>query len=225
LLGYVSERLVNLTFHGVGPRPRPLEPGEDRVWVSLDGFRAILDSVVGRPDVRITFDDGNASDLEHALPELRLRGLTATFFVVAGRLRTPGFLDEPGVRALAAAGMPIGSHGMHHRPWRELDDRRLREELYDARRLLEDVIRAPVKEAACPFGSYDRRVLRALRGSGYERVYTSDRGPERPDAWLQGRYTVHHGDEEAVVERILAAARSPGRALGRRAKRLVKRWR
>ena len=59
-----------------------------------------------------------------ALPALRERGLTATFFVVAGRLGEPGFLDERGVRALADAGMAIGCHGMRHRPWRGLDERR-----------------------------------------------------------------------------------------------------
>jgi peptidoglycan/xylan/chitin deacetylase (PgdA/CDA1 family) len=221
----VTKRLVNLTFHGVGRPERPLEPGEDGTWVSLDAFRAILDSVVGRTDVRITFDDGNASDLAHALPELRRRGLTATFFVVAARLRTPGFLDDAGVRELAAAGMGIGSHGMRHRPWRGLDDGGLREELYEARRLLEDVVGGPVTHAACPFGSYDRRVLQALRAYGYEGVYTSDRGTERPDAWLQARNSVHDGDEGTLVERILRSARRPRGALAGRPKRLVKRLR
>ena len=216
---------MNLTFHGVGPRERALEPGEDRTWVAVDTFRAVLDSAAGRPDVRITFDDGNASDLRYALPELRRRGLTATFFVVAGRLRTPGFLDEAGVRELAGAGMTIGTHGMRHRPWRHLNDTELRVELDDSRRLLEDIVGGDIAQAACPFGSYDRHVLHALRGYGYERVYTSDRGIERPDAWLQARNTVHDGEEGTLVERVLSSARHPRTALGHRAKRLVKRWR
>ena len=49
---------------------------------------------------------------------------------------------------------------MLHRPWRELGDSALHEELVDAKRILEDVVGRPVTEAACPFGSYDRRVLR-----------------------------------------------------------------
>ena len=43
--------------------------------------------------MRISFDDGNASDLEIGLPALLERGLTATFFVLAGRLGRPGSLD------------------------------------------------------------------------------------------------------------------------------------
>jgi peptidoglycan/xylan/chitin deacetylase (PgdA/CDA1 family) len=221
----VQQRSINLTFHGVGDPGRHLSAGEEDVWVSHRQFLAVLDSVVGRSDVRITFDDGNPSDVEHALPALRGRGLSATFFVVAGRVGTPGFLDVDGVRALAAAGMTIGSHGMHHRPWRALDDRALGEEHTDAKRLLEEIVERPVTAAACPFGSYDRRVLRSLRESGYRQVYTSDRGTTRPADWLQARNTVGPGDGAGVLDHIVSAEGRPWMTLRRRAKRVVKRWR
>jgi peptidoglycan/xylan/chitin deacetylase (PgdA/CDA1 family) len=215
---------VNLTFHGIGRIGRPLAQGEGRVWLDEDQFEAALDSVVDRSDVQITFDDGNASDVEHALPQIRRRGLTATFFVVAGRLGAPGFLDGDGVRELAAAGMRIGCHGMRHRPWRGLDERELWEEIVEARRLLEEVVRGPVTEAACPFGSYDRHVLRLLRRHGYRRAYTSDRGTARAGDWIQTRNTVHPGNAAGVVDRVLAEA-STHNGLRRRAKLAVKRWR
>ncbi|MFD1047214.1 polysaccharide deacetylase family protein, partial [Kibdelosporangium lantanae] len=82
-------RVINITVHGIGDPPRELDPGEDRTWVTTDQFTQVLDAVVGRDDVRLTFDDGNASDVEIALPELVARGLTAEFFVLAG------LLDEP----------------------------------------------------------------------------------------------------------------------------------
>ena len=220
-----EERPINLTFHGVGEPQRRLEAGEAAVWVTHDQFHRMLDTVEGRSDVRITFDDGNASDLEHALPALRKRGLEATFFVVAGRLGAPTFLDENGVRALADAGMGIGCHGMRHRPWRGLGERDLHEELVEAKRRLEEIVERPVTEAACPFGSYDRRVLRTLRGSGYGHVYTSDRGTARRSAFLQARNSVGPGDEPDLLERIAALDGAPHRALPRRAKLAVKRWR
>jgi peptidoglycan/xylan/chitin deacetylase (PgdA/CDA1 family) len=175
--------------------------------------------------VRITFDDGNASDLEHALPALVDRGLHATFFVVAGRLGMRGFLDAAGVRTLAGAGMAIGCHGMRHRPWRTLDDGALREELVDARRRLEEVVRRPVTHAGCPFGSYDRRVLGHLRRYGYERVYTSDRGSAPAEAWLQPRNSVGPGDDAGVLDAIAAVDGRAIPALRRRARLAVKRWR
>jgi peptidoglycan/xylan/chitin deacetylase (PgdA/CDA1 family) len=215
-----------VTFHGIGDPPRALDPGEDRVWVSRRQFVATLDAVADRPDVRITFDDGNASDIVHALPELRRRGLHATFFVVAGRLGAPGFLSRDDVATLTAAGMTVGCHGMRHRAWRRLDDRALSVELLDARRLLEDIVQRPVREAACPFGAYDRRVLRSLRRYGYEQVYTSDRGAAPAGAFVQPRNSVGPSDGARVLEDITGTGRRrAAAAMRRRAKLAAKHWR
>ncbi len=221
----MSERTINLTFHGIGKPGRPLEQDEHQVWLDPEQFEMVLDSVVGRPNCRLTFDDGNASDVQHALPELRRRNLTATFFVVAGRLGDPGFLDEDDVRVLADAGMEIGCHGMRHRPWRELDDAELAEELVEARCVLERVIDRPVTDASCPFGSYDRRVLRFLRRHGYRRAYTSDAGTTDPGAWIQSRNTVRPGNATGLVDRVLATERSAYSVVRRRVLQAVKRWR
>jgi peptidoglycan/xylan/chitin deacetylase (PgdA/CDA1 family) len=221
----VGSRRINLTFHGIGGPVRPLDPGEELFWLDEAEFEGALDSVIGRDDVQITFDDGNASDLEHAVPQLRRRGLKATFFVVAGRLGAPGFLDESGVRALADAGMGIGCHGMRHRPWRRLDRPALWEEVVAARRVLERVVDRPVTEAACPFGSYDRRVLRFLRAHGYRRAFTSDSGTARPGDWIQARTSVRPGNAVGVIERLLAGERSSHNLVRRRVKLAAKRWR
>lgn len=218
-------RCINLTFHGVGDPGRALEPGEADVWVSGRRLAAVLDAIAGRDDVRLTFDDGNASDVRHALPALADRGLHATFFVVAGRLGTRGFLDAAGVEALADAGMAIGCHGMRHRPWRALDDGAMREELVHARHRLEDVVQRPVAEAGCPFGSYDSRVLAWLRRAGYARVFTSDRGSTPAQAWLQARNSVGAGDDAGLLDAIAAADGRGLAAVPRRAKLAVKRWR
>lgn len=220
-----SRSKINLTFHGVGEPLRAPDPGEERFWLDLDSFGSVLDSVVDRRDVWITFDDGNVSDVVHALPALRRRGLKATFFVVAGRLGAPGFLDELGVRALLDSGMSIGYHGMRHRSWRRLNDGALREELLVGRRILESIVEGPVTDAACPFGSYDRRVLRFLRRYGYKHVYTSDRGLTRSDAWLQPRNSLERGEGAGTVERILSSETSASRSVFKRPRLMAKRWR
>lgn len=214
----MPNRLINLTFHGIGSHERKLEPGEDTVWVSLDRFTTVLDAVAGRDDIHITFDDGNRSDLVHALPELRRRGLRGTFFVVAGRLGLPGFLSADDVRALADAGMAIGSHGMRHVPWRKLGATALDDELVVAKTDLERVLGQPVTTAAFPFGAYGRHSLAALRKAGYAHVYTSDGGPARDGSWLQARTSItERGPLEPVLAGTIAAPR--------RMKQVLKRWR
>jgi peptidoglycan/xylan/chitin deacetylase (PgdA/CDA1 family) len=221
----MEARAITLTFHGVGDPPRALDPGESDVWISRERLDALLDAAAERGDVRITFDDGNISDLEHALPALRARGLEATFFVVAGRIGMPGFIDASGLRALAAAGMGIGSHGMRHRSWRRLDDRARDEELVRAKSVLEQIVQHPVTEAACPFGGYDRRAVAGLRSAGYCRVFTSDRGATRPNHFLQPRNSVKQHDGPDILGQIAALDRRPDKALRRRAKLAVKQWR
>jgi peptidoglycan/xylan/chitin deacetylase (PgdA/CDA1 family) len=221
----MQPRCINLTFHGIGEPRRELEPGEEDAWVDHETFLAVLDAAAERSDVRITVDDGNESDVEHALCALRDRGLTATFFIVAGRIGTPGFLSEDDIHTLASAGMTIGCHGMEHLPWRTLDNGRLHAEHVDARRRLEAIVQRPVDTAACPFGSYDRRVLRALRNSSYREVYTSDGGSARAHQWLQARNTVGSTDSGDLLDRIDFRERRRGDILTARAKRVVKRWR
>jgi peptidoglycan/xylan/chitin deacetylase (PgdA/CDA1 family) len=221
----MSTRATILTFHGIGPIDRQLDPGEADVWVSHEQFLALLDRVAGRGDVQITFDDGNASDLELGLPALSTRGLTATFFIVAGRLGTPGFLDESDVRTLRGAGMRIGSHGMHHRAWRGLDAPTLQEELVDAKTMLEGVLGGPVTRAGCPFGAYDRGVLGAARRAGFLRVYTSDRGTARVDGFVQARNSIGPHDSADVMNTIAGLESSVPRLAARRARQAIKRWR
>lgn len=202
-----SGHVFNLCFHGIGTPGRALEVDEELYWVEVGQFEEMLAVVRRHPFIRVTFDDGNASDAEHALPELCRHGLTATFFVCAGRLDRAGSLSSAGARELVRAGMTIGSHGLAHRPWRTVDDEDLRAEM-NASRIIASVSGAPVREASCPFGSYDRRVLRALRRHGFSRVYTVDEGHARSNAWLQTRYTVRRSDSPADIERLACASRT-----------------
>jgi peptidoglycan/xylan/chitin deacetylase (PgdA/CDA1 family) len=188
-------------------------------------FLHALDTAAGRLDVQIAFDDGNASDVAVALPHLFERGLSATFFVVAGRIDQPGFLSSSDIRDLAAAGMQIGNHGMRHRPWRHLTAAELDEELIVARRSIEQVVGAPVTHAAVPFGAYDRHVLGALRRAGYDRVFTSDGGRARRESWLQQRTSLRKQDGPDDLARILSAHTRPNEMAIRQTKVAVKRWR
>jgi peptidoglycan/xylan/chitin deacetylase (PgdA/CDA1 family) len=185
-----KEKLCILTCHGLGEPERPLAHGEEEFWLTASFFKAVLDLVLPYPNVRITFDDSNSSDFRIGLPALLNRGMKATFFVVSERIDQPSFLSSKQIQELAALGMTIGSHGNRHRRWAELSASELHEELTESRSRLESVLGQPVREAACPFGSYNRRVLKGLRNAGYTKVYTSDDGLARANDWLMTRNTV-----------------------------------
>jgi peptidoglycan/xylan/chitin deacetylase (PgdA/CDA1 family) len=217
--------ITGICFHGIGEPPAAVEPDTHEFFVSASLFLAVLDEVAAWPRISLTFDDGYASDVEVALPALRERGLIATFFPVAGKLGQPGHLDAAGVRALSAAGMPVGSHGMWHRSWRDLDARAEHEELATARSLIGSAAQAPVRAAACPFGSYDRRALSALRRHGYEQVFTSDRRRARTGAWLQPRYSILRSDTLGSIRENILAPRPVAERVRCAAAARVKAWR
>ncbi|OXM59258.1 polysaccharide deacetylase family protein [Amycolatopsis vastitatis] len=194
---------VILAVHGIGRPARQLDPGEDERWLTVAQFERVLDVAANREDVGLTFDDGNASDVEIALPRLAERGLAAEFFPLAGRLGQRGYVDRDGLRELVRAGMKIGSHGWEPRDWRRLDDRHARRELTDAPKLLGDLCGQPVRRYSLPFGAYDRRVLARLRQAGATRVYTSDGGGARRDDWLQARTELRHDLDRDWLDGVL----------------------
>lgn len=222
----VSRKTVaNICFHGVGEPRRELEPGEGPYWVDRQTLTAILDTVAERTDIALSFDDGNISDVDTVLPELVARGLRATFYVVAGRIGSAGSLGSGDLAALVDAGMEIGTHGMHHVPWRHLPADALEDEIVHARRIIEDVVGRPVRKAALPLGRYDRVLLQALREHDYEEVASSDRCLVSAGAWFQPRFSVTGIDSSASVMQQLQAASRPGYRIKRSAIVTIKRLR
>ncbi len=197
-------KVTNVTFHGIGTPSTDVCAEERDVWLREAQFRAILDVMQGRMDVCITVDDGNVSDLEIVAPALKERNMRASFFVPVGLLGQSGYMSKSDVRQLTEAGFVTGSHGMEHVDWRKLGDDDLRCEVHDSRQILEQMLGRSVLGASCPFGSYDRRVLRFLKEGGYRRVYTSDRGGASQQAWLQTRNTIYAWDDPVAVERMLS---------------------
>jgi len=200
--------ITNICFHGIGVCTREREEGEARYWVRETHFLRMLDEIATHPDVRLSFDDGNVSDAAIALPAMEDRGLTGTFFALAGRLDDPASLTARDLGLLRDAGMAIGNHGWSHIPWRGMSDKVATRELVEARVVLSAASGGPVDEAALPLGRYDRGLLRRLRASSYAAVYTSDRFPARAESWFQARYSVTAEDtRESIRDLIL---RRPG---------------
>lgn len=223
----MSERQIGIIFHGIGKPGRVLEPGEAPYWVSEDRFVAILDQVMAQPDpfrFRLSFDDGNASDHDIALPHLRTRGLSADFFVLAGRIGSAGSLSKDQIRALRDAGMKIGSHGIDHVRWPDLGSAALARELSGSRQTIEAMTGRTVDTAGIPFGSYNARVLRALRIAGYKTAYSSDRGLMTQGGFLCPRTSVRLEMDDADISDVLAGRMPTGQRLRRALGMARRRW-
>ena len=150
-------RRLYLTCHGLGPVPATVSDSARRYWLATDVFQRCLD-VIARlersmgVEVGLTFDDGNESDFTIALPLLVERERKAAFFVCAGRIGQPQYLDAGQIRAMAAAGMTIGSHGFDHLHWPEADASQLDHELSGSKKVIEAIVRPTVQLTRDPQG-------------------------------------------------------------------------
>jgi peptidoglycan/xylan/chitin deacetylase (PgdA/CDA1 family) len=214
-----------INFHGVGPITRNIDDGERDCWIETDFLKRILDLVTDYPQVAITVDDGNASDLNYLLPELSNRELKATFFLCSGKLNTDTYLSLKDAQELIKAGMKIGSHGKAHRSWRRLQTAELEDEIINSKIYLEKNLSTEITSAACPFGIYDRKSLTILRNSGYKRVYTSDMGSTYSQAWLSPRNTIRRSMSIHTIKKILEARPPYGSSLKRTIKMVIKSFR
>lgn len=143
------------------------------------GVAELLDAMAAgraRGLVGLTFDDGYAGVLHHALPTLRRHGFGGTVFVVTERFGGSNdwdtgpvwpLLDADGIRRLAAEGIEIGSHGASHVPLAGLSPRRLRQELRNSRDRLADLLGDPPPGFAYPYGSVDAAARDAVHDAGY----------------------------------------------------------
>jgi len=210
-----------LNFHGLGKPPRDIPLEEEPFWVETPFFEAVLDLIQSRNDVQVTFDDSNATDYEIALPALKARNMAAKIFVLVQQIGQKGYLSTRRLHEIISGGLTVGSHGMRHCPWTGLDDQALHQELVEAKDRLEQITGRPVTDAACPFGKYDRRVLRAVQNSGYDKIYTSDDLPAFSDSWVLSRYTILRTHDLAQVGEIINGA---PRGLARAWPRVKSKW-
>jgi peptidoglycan/xylan/chitin deacetylase (PgdA/CDA1 family) len=179
-------------YHEIELPGRPLcqsEPGYVRyilpvetfrrqmAWIKESGWRGLnVGEALGypaEPDVCITFDDGSETDLIAAAPVLREFGFNATFYLTAGFLGTPGYLNSRQVRDLDAQGFEIGCHSMTHPYLSDLTEPELKREIVDAKVQIETIIGHSIEHFSCPGGRYDQRTLEMARVAGFATVANS----------------------------------------------------
>lgn len=159
-------------------------------WLAMAGYRTIdLHTLLahrrnGTPvppkSVVITFDDGFRDAAAHAGPIMAERGLSATFFLVAGLMGGPStWLErERGVslpimswddaRALERSGHRCESHSATHPRLAEMAPNVCRDELVRSREVIEAALGHTVRYVAYPFGSENTAVRTIARDSGYD---------------------------------------------------------
>jgi len=129
-----------------------------------------------RRKVVITFDDGYAETCTVAAPMLRRFGFSATVFIAPGEIGLPGFLSWEQLREIGRDVFTVGSHTMHHTYLPLVGAAKVRQELGESKRILEERLGAGVEWVSYPVGGYTVEVQALARQAGYRGACTTNRG-------------------------------------------------
>lgn len=158
------------------------------------------------PLAAVTFDDGFASFVTDAWPELERRSIPATLYVTTGTVgATARWLDSIGcgtlpmltwddVADLDGAGCEIGAHSIGHPPLDCIGAGAARTEIAGSRAALAERLGHPVPSFAYPHGHFDRRTRQAVVEAGFESACAVR------NAWS------HRGDDRFALARLTVTA-------------------
>jgi peptidoglycan/xylan/chitin deacetylase (PgdA/CDA1 family) len=93
-------------------------------------------------------------------------------------------------------GITVGSHTVRHRRLDTLPEAEARQELFDSKKNLEDILGQPVPLFSFPHGAFTDRVLSLARDAGYQTVYTISPtcAREQMNGFVAGRVKVDPDD-------------------------------
>jgi peptidoglycan/xylan/chitin deacetylase (PgdA/CDA1 family) len=129
--------------------------------------------------VTLTLDDGFKDNYEEAFPVLQRVGFTATVFVTAAYIGTDrlptltrtDFVPRPlgwdEVKEMHRHGIEVGSHTLTHPMLSRVSPDLARREIVESKRVIEEMLGAPVGFFCYPGGDFDGNVTRFVRDAGY----------------------------------------------------------
>lgn len=151
--------------------------------------------------VSITFDDGYLDTYTEAFPLLLRYNAAATVFIVPGlmgkmstwKTRNPSrLLDWPQAREMMRHGIRFANHTYTHPNLTRLDEARVRDEIGDAHKRIEDSLGTPTTMLSYPYGAFTRDLMKIIESMGYTHALAAHRS-ENSDFCVE-RFAVYTKD-------------------------------
>lgn len=162
-----------LMFHHVTQEPELKKSG---CMLELERFQELvlqykeiitpLDVVLlrKRGQMAITFDDGLADVYDIAYPFLREHGVPFTVFVVTDFLDKPGYITTEQLLELSNDSLvTIGSHGISHDVFPQMESAQKKRELLESKTILERLTQKEIYLFAYSHGQTDKETLDLVR--------------------------------------------------------------
>ncbi len=151
------------------------------VWLMDNGYQVLsmrslarmllASEALPQKSAALTFDDGLSGHFGYAYPILKKFRIPGCFFIIADRIGTRGYMGWDQIKALAADGMEIGSHGIGHQVFELMPRADIVTLLKRSKEILEKGLSAEVAFFSIPRGSvsrsHEKMVMDMVREAGY----------------------------------------------------------
>lgn len=167
----------------------------------------------------LTFDDGYKDNFQGAFLPLLEHNMKASWFIttdcIGGHAQWLGkisqqsqMLDATQLLEMHSAGMEIASHTCSHPDLSRLSYDQQFAEFNSAKKILENLLSAPVTSLAYPFGRFNADSLPAAEHAGYSLACTTRPGwfGSENNPFLVRRIAIFSGDSPGILARKLAYA-------------------
>ena len=184
------------------------KPGALQYTIDAQRFEELVKFCVeSSADVVFSFDDGGSSFYNVIAPILEKYGQRGVFFISTGYIGTDRFLTREQIKELHAKGHIIASHSdSHPRDISKLSFDEIVLEWSKSKDILEDIVGEEIKQASIPGGAISTNVLKGLKKSGYDVVYTSI-PTNKTDSFegisVIGRYTITNHSDIVYLKKLL----------------------
>ena len=225
-----------LMYHEIGDGPNQLyvrlgELERQLRYLAREGYRTVslseaVNMLAGKADrgvvagykpVVLTFDDGYRSHYTVVFPLLKEMNMTATFFVISGRIGRPGYVSWDELGEMAAAGMEVGCHSARHLDLaRVKSESVLGDEIGGARSALRERLGVDVSHFCYPSGKLNDAVVERVKREGYVGAVTTSPGWALPgsDPLRLRRIRVNRSDSLRVFKEKLTPPRTHAISFG-----------
>jgi len=153
----------------------------------------------------ITIDDGRDDGYTYAFPILQGLGFVATYYVITGRVGLAHYLSVPQLQEMAAAGMEIANHSVHHLGISGRSTAYINNEVQGAQDQLTALLGAPPVTFAYPFGEHPPKFELAVKNAGLKLAFTTvnGRAHSRSTALAAPRIRVSPGITPRAIVKLL----------------------
>jgi len=151
--------------------------------ISLSDYCSLLkdDKKIPRNLVVITFDDGYEDNLK-AIDILEEFGYSMTVFLIAEEISKDSFLKRENIVSFLdddARRVDIGSHTLTHAYLPDYDRLRIKKEIFESKKVLENMFLKNVELISYPIGGFSKEILNDVKEAGYLCACATNRGFSR----------------------------------------------